>query len=333
MNPIHVEASYEVTKSAIQLEEELNAIINSRVDKKKYANTKAGLSWILRGGVRYFTNLDSNFLGKGNESGIPSMEADHFANNFYRLSNTLDYLSKLWNINIDNSKEWNLLEDIRTLIVHSGEQLSNIKLLGIKDYKDAQLGRILKKNKRTFSQLFKESDFDYQIQVWTDKHDATKNHSENEVDYDERKQNFRDIDVYIDAQNVKQIILERVEQFVSCINAQKPQIKPIKKLPEAIKKQVLDDLNFYKLEELLRSKCRGGYFVENEESYWYGFGLENLWDYVFNAYDIPNNVRKKVKEIIQERLGEFWNAYNDSTIEANELPSLDIRDVFKSYTP
>lgn len=48
--------------------------------------------WIIRGCIDYFDQLDNEFLGIGNKSGIPSMQADHFANNLYRLNNAMKYL-------------------------------------------------------------------------------------------------------------------------------------------------------------------------------------------------------------------------------------------------
>lgn len=41
-----------------------------------------------------FDSLNDKFLGDGNASGIPSIKADHFANNIYRLINAIDYLGR-----------------------------------------------------------------------------------------------------------------------------------------------------------------------------------------------------------------------------------------------
>ncbi len=41
-----------------------------------------------------------------------------------------------------------MLLDIRTLIVHSGEQLSKLESLELEGYKDSQLGRIFSRRDR-----------------------------------------------------------------------------------------------------------------------------------------------------------------------------------------
>lgn len=301
--------------------------------RTEFHNTEAALSWIMRGGLNYFNKLDSDFLGEGNASGIPSKETDHFANNFYRLSNCLEYLCKLWKVCIIESEEWKLLKDIRTLIVHSGEQVSNLFSLEIKDYKDAQLGRILKKSEDNLYRIFYHEDADYHIQIWTDKHDASKNRPENEVDYDERKENFRDIDIFLNAADVRNIILSQMEMFISIINEKEQCITKIKKLPEVVKEKVVIDGDFDKLEACIRNKQRGGYSIENGKHIWRGFGLKRLWEYVSFSFGISHEVETKIKEIISENLNKFWDAYNNETLGDDDLPSLDIRIVFIDYTP
>ena len=57
------------------------------------------------------------------------MQADHFANNLYRLNNAMKYLKRLWDLKeYKTLDEFNTLLDIRTLIVHSGEQLTKLNL-------------------------------------------------------------------------------------------------------------------------------------------------------------------------------------------------------------
>lgn len=151
MESIKLTTDYVFEGNVSDLIKDFDEIVQSHPGEFKFSNTEAALSWIVRGGLDYFDKLDSDFLGKGNASGIPSMETDHFANNFYRLSNTLDYLCELWKIKLDKPKEWQLLSDIRTFIIHSGERVDRIESLTLKDYKDAQLGRIFKKDEDTFS--------------------------------------------------------------------------------------------------------------------------------------------------------------------------------------
>lgn len=316
-----------------KLKDDFEKMIDSPPIKHEFYNTEASLFWICRAGIDYFDCLDSEFLGKGNESGIPSMETDHFVNNFYRLSNTLNYLSRLWNVTLKETKEWSLLEDIRTFIVHSGEQLTQIKSIEFNDYKDAQLGRIILISESIVSKLIEKDNYDYCIQIWTDKHDTSKSRQENEVDYDSRKDNFRDINIYLNAKDVRNIILSRIELFISKVNGSEPSLKKIKPLPEAVKNQVINECDFDKLEKLIRNKNRGQYSIENEEAYWGGFGLKRLYEYVSNYFRDDSVTRKEIEKIISKRLEDFWISYNDETISDDKVPSLDIRDVFEEYTP
>lgn len=316
-----------------ELKKEFNQTIESYPVECKFVNTEAALTWIVRGGIDYFDKLDSNFLGKGNASGIPSMEADHFANNFYRLSNTLDYLCDLWKINLNQSKEWQLLSDIRTFIIHSGERVDRIASLALRDYKDAQLGRIFKKDEDTFSRYNVEKEFDYRIQIWTDKQDKSKSRPENEVDYDNRMENFRDVDIYLRAEDVRNIILLQVKSFTATMKGKPIENKLRKELPSELKDRVINDLDFDKLENLVKNKRRGGYFIENGEAIWDGFGLKRLYQYASGRFFISNDVRDTIKQIISNRLKEFWVAYNDEVIDDYDIPSLDVFNVFREYTP
>lgn len=96
MHLIYLIANFESIKTSEELKEKFESIVDSRMNELHFANTEGTLTWIVRGSIDYFSSLRYDFLGKNNDSGIPSMEADHFANNFYRLSNTLDYLGRLW---------------------------------------------------------------------------------------------------------------------------------------------------------------------------------------------------------------------------------------------
>ena len=333
MNSIKLISEVSSLKSAEILKEEFEKAVHLRDKECIFVNTEAAITWIIRGGIDYFSNLDSDFLGDGNASGIPSMKADHFANNFYRVSNTLNYLAKLWKFEVPKTKEWNLLSDIRTLIVHSGEQLSSIESLELQGYKDSQLGRIFKNEADVFESFLNEEGFDYRIEIWNDKHDKSKR-QENEVDYDNRVENYRDIDIYLNASDVKQIVLSQIEKFINLANNQKIQKPKLKKLPD-IKNRVIykDNIDFDKIENLIKNKKRGDYLIEEGQAIWNGFGLKRFWDYSKCRFGIPKEVSETVQTIIQQRLDDFWEAYNDETVEDTNLPSLNISNVFKDYTP
>ncbi|WP_159633210.1 hypothetical protein [Erysipelothrix anatis] len=315
-----------------ELISDFDEIVQSHPREFEFQNTEAALTWVVRGALDYFDKLDSDFLGQGNDTGIPSMEADHFANNFYRLSNTLDYLCKLWNISLDQPKEWNLLRDIRTLVVHSGEQLTNIAFIETDKYKDVQLGRIYKKREDLISTYKFDKEFDYRIQVWTDKHDKSKRR-ENDIDHDNRKQNFKEIDIYLNVEEVRNTILVQVGNFIAAVKGKPAKSMVPRKLPEMLKEQVVNDLDFEKLENLVKNKRRGNYFIENGETIWDGFGLKRLYQYVSGRTNVSEDVRDTFKQIISRRVEEFWNAYNNESIDDYDIPSLDVYNVFRDYTP
>ncbi|WP_125706727.1 hypothetical protein [Lacticaseibacillus daqingensis] len=104
-------------------------------------------------------------------------------------------------------------------------------------------------------------------------------------------------------------------------------------MPEALRNQIVTNLDFDKLEQLIRNRRRGGYFKEDGEQYWPGFGLKRLWQHVCQSLNCPQRIRAEVKHVIGARLNEFYNAYNDCIISDENLPSLDIRDAFQDYTP
>lgn len=172
--------------------DEMKEILDGNVEKFQgeltYYNTEASLIWIIRGCIDYFYNIEDNFLGEGNDSGIPSKGADHFSNNLYRLVNAIDYLSKLWDIDIQKYDEIKLLIDIRTLIVHSGEQINDLKSLELKSYKDIQLGRIFyKKSNLGIIPLLDFKNNDYIIQIWADKHDKTKKYNLSDSSHSQKR--------------------------------------------------------------------------------------------------------------------------------------------------
>lgn len=332
MTTIELTADYEVRKSVCELKKDFEKLFNNYSGRTNFHNTEASLRWIICGALNYLGNLDSKFLGENNDSGIPSEKADHFANNFYRLNNAVDYLCEIWKVGkLESSENLNLLKDIRTLIVHSGESLSKIESLNLDDYKDLQLGRIIGNEPKSHTYLVTKG-FDYCIQVWGDRHDKSKCRPENEVDYDTKKENFVEVNILLTANTVKNIILSKIEEFIDRVNGVTIESKKVKTLPKEVKEEVVLRGNFEKLEQLIRKKSRGGYFIEDGRSNWFGFGLEKLWEYVSKS-SISEEVKGKIKEVISKRLDDFWEAYNNENIDDKDIPTLDIRNVFQEYTP
>lgn len=316
--------------------------IERNPNTNKFLNTKASLYWIVRGSLSYFDELDSKFLGDNNDNGIPNESADHFVNTFYRLSNSLDYLFKMWHKqdSFKHSDNWNILSDIRTLIVHSGEQITNLnsfKSIGFKNYKDAQLGRLLntKGDSGKFVRLLysDSSKFDYLIRCWTDKHDLSKSRRENDLNYDNDHENFDEIVILINAKDVRDVVLSEVEQFLNHESGKPVPTKKSKVLPKEVKKQVVRNCDFDKLENLISKRSRGGYFID-DGSYWDGFGLKRIMDYVSSKkISVSDTVKNKIESVICTKLAEFCTSYNDPALNDFDVTSLDFRDVFKDYLP
>ncbi|MDO5294125.1 MAG: hypothetical protein Q4F05_15400 [bacterium] len=283
MNEIRFESTAKFSDTAETLKNKLNKSIEKYQDECTFDNSEASLVWIIRGGIEYFDCIDSDFLGDGNSSGIPSMKADHFANNFYRFYNAIEELAKLWKVQFCKPDEIKLLNDIRTLIVHSGEQLCNIESLELKGYKDSQLGRIFKNDDKEPLNFmrFKEhfSKYDYCIQVWNDRHNKSKQKQLAEAYYNQQNNDFYDIDIYVKAEDIRDTLLTMVENFLNIGEMQKLKLRKEHKLPD-IKERVIDlnnhMIDFDKISNLISKDCRGGYLIENGLTYWDGFGLQKI---------------------------------------------------------
>lgn len=126
MEKIKLNSLMQYYSTAKELKVKFEEMVDIHQTPTTYSNTEAPLLWIIRGSIKYFDKLDTDFLGIGNESGIPSRKADHFANNTYRLINAIDYLAGFWKLKIKKSDELKFLLDIRTLIVHSGEPINKV---------------------------------------------------------------------------------------------------------------------------------------------------------------------------------------------------------------
>lgn len=323
--------------TAENLKNKLDQNIEKYQNEITFKNTEALLVWIIRGCIDYFDNLKSDFLGEGNTSGIPNMQADYFANNIYRLVNAIDYFSRLWKFDIVKNKEILLLLDIRTLIVHSGEQLTKVESLELANYKDSQLGRIFSsKRHNPFNFIGEFSDMDYCIQVWNDKHDKSKRKCLVEVDYDMKKENYYDISIYLKADDVRNIMLLYVSYFLDNSDKAPNLRKEVKKLPD-IKNRVINekdfDINFDKIATFVSKDLRGGYIIESGIHHWNGFGLKRLLEYSRCHSGISDKVLDIILERIQNVVSRYWDDYQNDDIPDDELPDLDIRKVFSAFTP
>lgn len=322
--------------TAKELKEKFKEKVDIYQTPTTFSNTEAPLLWIIRGSIEYFDKLDNDFLGAGNESGIPSMKADHFANNTYRLINAIEYLSELWKLKIEKSDELKFLLDIRTLIVHSGELINKVESLKLEGYKDSQLGRIFnRKECRAFPFPEEYSDMDYCIDVWNDKHDKTKKHNLSKVDHHVENESYYDTDIYFKSSDVRDIMLCYIEKFVDCGSKTKTPQK-VKELPD-IKAKVIDVesdiINFDKIADLISKDLRGGYFKERKIEYWDGFGLKRLYDYSKKHLDTLDKVRVIIKERMHTVMSKYWDDYQDENLTIDDLPDLDIRTVFTEFTP
>lgn len=318
------------------LKDRLEEKIKGHQTPTTYANTEASLSWIIRGGIDYFDSLNDDFLGDGNAAGIPSIEADYFANNIYRLNNAIDYLGRLWKVKVEKNDELKLLLDIRTLIVHSGEQLTKLESLELEGYKDSQLGRIFSRRDHNPFHFFNEfSSMDYCIQIWNDKHDKTKKYNLSKGDHHIDNESYYDVEIYLKMTDVRDIILCHVEKFLDCDGESK--INEESKVLPDIKNKVINEevgsIDFDKIADLVSKNLRGGYVKENGMDYWNGFGLKRLYEYSQNYLDISDEVRDIIKERINARISKYWDDYQNENITENDLPELDIRNVFSDFTP
>lgn len=336
MNNIKLVSQSQFYSTPEELKEKLEEKINIYHSETTYSNSEASLSWIIRGCIDYFDKLDTDFLGDGNASGIPNMKADYFANNIYRVINSIDYLARLWQLEIEKSNELKLLLDIRTLIVHSGEQLTKVESLELEGYKDSQLGRIFNSQERhVFHFLNEFSDMDYCIEVWNDKHDKRKKNHLSEVDYHIRNESYLDISIYLKSTDVRNIVLSHIECFLDCADKSKTsrKVKKLPKIKERFINQEAEIVNFDKVADLISKDLRGGYFKEGGVEHWNGFGLKRLFEYSQHRLNVKDEVREIIMEKIQTVISKYWDDYQNETISDDELPDLDIRTLFADYTP
>lgn len=336
MNDLKIKAPRLFSSTAEMLKDKFEKRILEQQSPTTYSNTESSLCWIIRGCIDYFDKLNTKFLGKGNESGIPDISADYFANNLYRLINAIRYLSNLWNVKIEETDEIQILLDIRTLIVHSGEKITDLKSLKLKNYKDSQLGRIYPSGEKSLFPISKEyANTDYRIEVWNDKHDKKKQHNLSKVDHHIENESYLDINIYVKAEDVRNIILCYIADFVENSNQveipKRKRILPDKK--EIFINKESNILEFEKIASLVSRDLRGGYAIERGVDYWGGFGLKRLYEYSKCRLDVSDEVRMIIKKKIYEVMSTYWDNYQDENIKSDELPDLDIRSVFSEFTP
>ena len=338
MEKIMLNPHMQFSGTAEELKDKFEEVVEAYQIPTSYANTENSLIWIIRGSFEYFDQLDEDFLGEGNDSGIPNMKADHFANNINRLLKSIDYLSGLWELNTEKSDEVNLLLDIRTLIVHSGEQLSKIESLKLEGYKDSQLGRIYsRKDSRGFHFPEEYFDVDYCIEIWNDKHDHTKKRNLHKIDHNIKNQSYVDISIYLKHSDVRDVMLCHIKKFIDCGNKNKPNQKVIKfpNIKDRFINMESDTIEFKKIANLISRYPKKDYFQKNGIDYWNGFGLERLYDYSKSHLDTFDMTRVIIKETIHKVMSKYWDDYQDENLNVDDFDfyCLDIRTVFKEFTP
>lgn len=335
MHGLTFKASRHFTGDTSALTANINKITNKL--SISYANTQAPLVWIIRGAVEYFGSLGSDFLGEGNASGIPSIKADHFANNLYRLSNSLNYLSQLWKIKYKRSEDLNLLLDIRTLIVHSGEAITKLDWASQENYKDNQLWRIIKNspNSRMFF-ISSHKDDEYEIVVSSDKHDNGSKFHQAMVDYDSQNENQKDTSVYISSSEVRDTVLCNIENFVNA-GLSKPQTpnkgNGIKNLKKYAENRQNDELDIDAIYNIIKDRPRGGVSEENSTVKWPGFGLKRLKDYTEARCDLEKNTHDFILQKLNSSLKKFVDQYTDSKLADCEIDPIDVLHIFEDIFP
>lgn len=337
MDAIGLRTQKKFTEDIEILKDNFEEFINVHQNTTNYANTEGAIVWIIRGCIDYFFELETHFLGTNNNSGVPDIEADRFANNFYRLVNAIDYLKELWKFDIDKNEDINFLLDIRTLIVHSGEKLDRVKSLKLKDYKDSQLGRIfVRENCRAFRFPDEYSDMDYLIQIWSDKHDKSKKHNLEKVDHHITNKSYHDTDIFLKSEDVKNIILCYISELCHCRG--NVEITPNRYFPKEVRKEQFIDkhtgqIEFDKIVNLISKDTNGGYFEENKVGYWKGFGLKKMYEYTKKYLMESNPIQKIILDKIYDTMSQYWDDYENNSLQYYEIINLDIRSVFSCYTP
>ncbi|MES5896858.1 hypothetical protein [Bacillus cereus group sp. RP43] len=228
----------------------------------------------------------------------------------------------------------------RTLIVHSGEQLTKIESLELKGYKDSQLWRIFSnKENDSFTQLSyfnNESlaEMAYCLEIASDKHDKPKKDNLSTVDHHIQNKSYLDQRIYLKAEQIRNIVMAQIEYFITSADQVKS-VKSPRKFPpiEVIIDKENNKINFDKIVELVSKDLRGGYIIEGGIEHWNGFGLKRLMEYTKNSSNISLKAQNLIYKRIVNVMTNYWENYLDANIPGEELPDLDIMQIFSDYTP
>lgn len=303
-----------------------------------HPNEEAPVLWIIRGAIEYFYKLDANFLGRGNDSGIPEEKADHFANNFYRLQNSMKLLSDEWYQ--QRNPDLSMIEDLRTLIVHSGSDVDKVFPTRIcQEYKTIQLGRILDKNHLTEKLFPSEELYDYRIEIWADKKLTRSPKDKDNLDfYDENDATF-DLSVYVSHEDIKSLILFEFQKFTQLLLE-----KSNKRLGSSTRINTQKDINNVKIIDRQTHTIKwdtlkkmvaipsGDYYKETGSWHWQGYGLQRIYERVATL-KLDNITLFKVYSLIEKAVEDYWYSYFNDFIATKKLNSLNPRVVFSQYTP
>ncbi len=105
------------------------------------------------------------------------------------------------------------------------------------------------------------------------------------------------------------------------------------KIKERIIQQPQNKIEFDKIFKLVSKDRRGGVLIENGKTYWNGFGLKRLKDFV----DKSGNLNPKTVEFVNNKIfqimNKFWEDYESDSKKDENIQSLDIRTVFADYLP
>lgn len=319
-------------KVEFDLDEELehfNEKVQGHQSEDSHSNAEAPATWIVRGMMKYVNDLDAEFLGEGNEDGLPGVAADQFANNYYRLYNGIKLLAELWKIDWRWHPDVSLINDLRTIIVHTGEKVTGIQSLDLQNYRSVQLGRIF--SKANPNDFFVTEKTDYRIQVWADK--IAKNTSPINLDFHDENETYVDLDILLNARDVRNLLLSEIKRFIHDTPLEKTRVKKrVSNIVDRVVRSETHDIDFDKVIKYISSRQLHDYVIEGGREYWMGFGLQRIYEFV-RTTELDVNVRNEIQTVIENVVRGYWEAYRLSEGDTERLPTLAIDKVFEKYTP
>lgn len=330
-----------------QLSEQVEKGRGERQDKvQSYIYSETPPIMIIRNSIKYFNELENGFLGKSYYPDDPNEKVDFFANNLYRLYKSILTLSKYsgqgeFKFNSDFCK----LMDFRTLIVHNGDKTDKLAIINdINDglfsvFKDVQLYSIahvaeLRASRSVpldneIKENIKKYETDYRFNLLLDMQTAPKNKRHTSTSREDNDDCI-DLFLYISAKDVRHIVLRQIEKFIvnynPAINYKYP------KLPD--KKVIIKDgvVDFDKMASIIKSYSIGGYVISDDDETWGGFGIKRFLDYVENKTDLDPKLKKKIKNIVINEIGDYIDKYNSLSDETfYELPYFDLVHLLAPY--